>query len=100
MWIIKIYMREIKIGMIGGVDSGKTSTVGTLINNILDDGKGSARKLILKLKHEKDTGRTSSITENYMKILDKDKYITFIDLAGHEKYLKRTPWLAGRLPMQ
>lgn len=81
-------MEEIKIGMIGSVDASKTSTTSTLINKILDDGKGSARKLILKLKHEQETGRTSSITENYLR--NGNKYISFIDLAGHERYLKTT----------
>ena len=43
---------------------------------------------ILKHKHESYTGRTSSITQYYIK--NKDKIIGFIDLAGHEKYLKTT----------
>lgn len=83
-------MNEVRIGTIGNVDSSKTTTVSVLINKILDDGRGSARSLILKHQHEKDTGRTSSITENYLKLDDMNKYISFIDLAGHEKYLKTT----------
>lgn len=83
-------MNEIKIGIIGSVDAGKTSSVSVLIHKILDDGRGSARKLILKHKHEQDTGRTSSISENHLKLPDKNKYITFVDLAGHEKYFKTT----------
>ena len=67
-----------------------SSSTSVLIHKILDDGRGSARQKILKHKHEKDTGRTSSITENYLQILDKNKYISFVDLAGHEKYLKTT----------
>lgn len=88
-------MQEVKIGMLGNVDCGKTSTISVLINKILDDGRGSARNLIFKHKHEKNTGRTSSITENYLKISEK-KYLAFVDLAGHEKYLKTTMFgLAG-----
>ena len=83
-------MEEIKIGMIGSVDAGKSSTTSVLINKLLDDGRGSARCRILKHKHEQDTGRTSSITENYLKIPNQNKYISFVDLAGHEKYLKTT----------
>lgn len=83
-------MQEIKIGMLGNVDCGKTSTTSVLINKILDDGRGSARSLIFKHKHEKTTGRTSSISENFLKIDNRNKYITFVDLAGHEKYLKTT----------
>ncbi len=83
-------MEEIKIAMIGSVDCGKSSTSSVLINNILDDGRGSARKKILRFKHEQESGRTSSISENYLQIPDKNKYISFVDLAGHEKYLKTT----------
>lgn len=82
-------MNEIKIGMIGGADASKSSTTSVLINNILDDGRGSARNKIMKHIHEQETGRTSCISENYM-MIDDNKYITFIDLAGHEKYLKTT----------
>jgi len=38
--------------------------------------------------HEKNTGRTSSITSKYMKL--NDKTYSFVDLAGHEKYLGTT----------
>lgn len=87
-------MQEIRIGMLGSVDAGKTTTTSVLINNIIDDGRGSARHKIFRHQHEKNTGRTSSITENYLKF--KDKYINFIDLAGHEKYLGTTMYgLAG-----
>lgn len=82
-------MNEVKIGTIGGVNASKTTTTSVLINKILDDGNGAARAKILQHPHEKESGRTSSITENYLYINDK-KYITFVDLAGHEKYLKTT----------
>ena len=79
---------EIRIGVIGNVDSGKRTLVSVLSKKLLDDGRGKARKLVLKHPHEKDTGRTSDVTQTH---LIKDKgYITFIDLAGHERYLKTT----------
>jgi len=55
-----------------------------------DDGRGYARSLILKSKHELETGRTSKISFNYIKYNDVNKNITLVDLAGHEKYLKTT----------
>lgn len=83
-------MSEIRIGIIGNVDSGKSTLVGVLSNvGILDNGRGSARKLVLKHPHEKETGRTSCISHKYL-IVNDNKYITFVDLAGHEKYLKTT----------
>jgi small GTP-binding protein len=82
-------MKEIRIAVLGNVDSAKTTLVSTLTNKILDDGRGLARSKIFKHQHEKDSGRTSSISFRYIKVND-DKYISFIDLAGHEKYFKTT----------
>lgn len=79
---------EIRIAVIGNVDSGKTTTTSVLTKNILDDGKGLARSKILKHPHEKISGRTSSIAQSIIR--KNDKIFTFIDLAGHEKYLKTT----------
>jgi len=81
-------MREIRIGMIGGVDSGKSSTLSVLINKELDDGNGKARSKIFQHKHERESGRTSSISINYLPT--KDICYSLVDLAGHEKYLKTT----------
>ena len=81
-------MDEIRIAAIGNVDSAKSTTISVIANNCLDDGKGSARSLILKHPHEKISGRTSSITQHYIKT--DDTIIGFVDLAGHEKYLKTT----------
>ena len=82
-------MKEIRIAILGNVDSAKTTLVSTLTNKILDDGRGLARSKVFKHKHEQETGRTSSISFRYMRI-NEDKYISFIDLAGHEKYFKTT----------
>ena len=82
-------MTDIKIAVAGNVDSGKSTLIGVLSSNKLDDGRGLARSLVLKNKHEKETGRTSSITFNNIKN-DNDNILTLIDLAGHEKYLKTT----------
>ena len=79
---------EIRIGVIGNVDSGKSTLVSVLTNKLLDDGRGKARKLVLKHPHEKDSGRTSDVTQTHL--IKKEGYITFIDLAGHERYLKTT----------
>ena len=80
-------MSNIKIAVAGNVDSGKSTLIGVLTNGILDDGRGHGRSFILRNKHEKETGRTSSISVNHLK---DNKNIMLIDLAGHEKYLKTT----------
>lgn len=83
-------MKEIRIGILGNVDSGKSTLISVLKEGILDNGRGSARKNILKHKHEKDSGRTSCITHHYYKSIENDTIISFVDLAGHEKYYKTT----------
>jgi small GTP-binding protein len=87
-------LQEIRIGVIGSVDSGKSTITGVLTKNILDDGRGSARSHVMRHPHELKSGRTSSIIAHYTKHTHPDtgitKDVTFIDLAGHEKYLKTT----------
>lgn len=79
---------EIRIGVLGNVDSGKSSTIGVITKDILDDGKGYARSLVMKHPHEKESGRTSDVSQLYVQ--NEGNVIDFIDLAGHEKYLKTT----------
>ena len=117
---------ECVIAVCGPVDAGKSSLIGVLTSGELDDGRGKSRKKVLKHKHELDSGRTSNITLNPIKykidenelllcdvtkekILNKvefknnnfknDKIISFMDLAGHEKYLKTTVYgVTGMFP--
>ena len=81
-------MKEIRIGVLGNVDSGKSTLISVIKNKVLDNGRGLARSKIFKHKHEKESGRTSSISHHF---IERDEtLISFIDLAGHEKYLKTT----------
>lgn len=82
------YIPEIRIGVIGNVDSGKSTTISVLANNIKDNGRGYARELVMIHDHEKDSGRTSAIAHSYIRF--NDKTINLIDLAGHEKYYNTT----------
>ena len=88
------YVSEIRVGIIGSVDSGKSTLTGVLTKNILDDGRGSARSLILKHAHEQESGRTSCISQHHIKYQDETNIlksiVSLVDLAGHEKYLKTT----------
>lgn len=45
-------MIEIGIAVVGSVDSGKSTLIGTLISNKLDDGNGSNRALVSAHNHE------------------------------------------------
>lgn len=82
-------MKDRRIGVLGNVDSGKTTIISVLSNNGLDNGRGLARKKILKHNHEQESGRTSCITHVYEKV-NEDLTLSFVDLAGHEKYYKTT----------
>lgn len=82
-------MNEFYISVIGNVDSSKSTTIGYLTNpGMFDDGNGSLRSLVCKHPHEKESGRTSDISQRYIKY--PDRIINFIDLCGHEKYLRTT----------
>lgn len=113
-------MNEISIVVCGPVDAGKSSLVGVLTSGELDDGRGKARKNVFNHSHEQESGRTSCISQNIIKYIEKDGYmellstkinrkydpkivkkidmdntygdkvVSLIDLAGHEKYLKTT----------
>ena len=76
------------MGILGSVDSGKSTFVGVLKTNKHDDGRGLLRKYVMKHNHELESGRTSCIS--YNNIMVKDKLFNFVDLAGHESYLKTT----------
>lgn len=83
-------VNEIGIAVVGSVDSGKSTLIGTLISNKLDDGKGSNRSLVSGHNHEIKSGKTSSISIHSMKNYQGNNSLVLIDLCGHEKYLKTT----------
>ena len=86
----------------------------------LDNGRGSARTNSFRHKHEFDSGRTSAVSQSLLGfgthgdvtnyndvrpnamadvVTKSSKLVTFIDLAGHEKYLKTTVFgLTGNSP--
>lgn len=81
---------EIGIAVVGSVDSGKSTLIGTLISNKLDDGNGSNRSIVSGHNHEIKSGKTSSISVHSMKKYQGNNSVVLIDLCGHEKYLKTT----------
>lgn len=108
---------ETKFGIAGHVDCGKSTLLGVLSSGELDNGRGRARLTVMKNPHERDTGRSSSVTQEIIgfdengrlvnEILAKKshtggkipwedivkhskKIVTFFDLAGHLKYLNHT----------
>lgn len=108
---------ELRIAVLGNVDVGKSTLLGVLTQGELDNGRGSSRLNLFRHRHEVMTGRTSSISREVLgftatgepvtysqcrtpaEICASSKLITFIDLAGHQKYLRTTVFgLMGHLP--
>jgi GTPase len=84
--------------VVGNVDAGKSTLIGTLITDINDDGRGSARLQVAKHKHEIISGRTSDISTKILKFKN-GKTATLIDLCGHNKYFTTTAsGISGMMP--
>ena len=54
---------ELRVAVVGNVDSGKSTLVGVLTRGQLDNGRGLARGHCFRHKHEVDNGRTSSVSQ-------------------------------------
>ena len=105
--------RNIRVAVVGNVDAGKSTLIGTLTTSFLDDGRGSSRTAIMKHRHEIESGRTSTSSSHLLGfkhsgevVVGREKHranrmktddeiakmsyriVTLMDLAGHEKYLK------------
>jgi len=120
-------MKNVTVATVGNVDSGKSTLVGVLTKGALDDGRGKARSKVFNFSHEAGNGRTSSVAHEIMGFKDSGQQViidrlasttaaqrnmtwqqimqqsrqlvTFIDLCGHEKYLKTTIFgLVGLCP--
>lgn len=111
---------ELRVAVVGNVDSGKSTLIGVLTRGQLDNGRGLARNACFRHKHEIDNGRTSSVSQQFLgfsnegkvtnygsvrqattaEVLQKSsKIVNFIDLCGHERYLKTTVFgLTGSVP--
>jgi GTPase len=108
--------RNLRVAVVGNVDAGKSTMIGTLTSSLLDDGRGSSRTSIMKHRHEIESGRTSTASSHLLGFqqtgqaiagkgdsvrahrrksddeIARESYrvVTLMDLAGHEKYLKTT----------
>lgn len=53
---------DLRVAVLGNVDSGKSTLLGVLTQGELDNGRGKARLNLFRHLHEIQTGRTSSIS--------------------------------------
>ena len=100
----------ININFLGRVNAGKSTLIGVLVSNKLDDGKGLKRSVLLKHPQEIIKGQTADLHALFL-AFDKDKkplfmnnplniderravlekaykIITFVDAPGHEEFTK------------
>lgn len=108
--------RNLRVAVVGNVDAGKSTLIGTLTSTVLDDGRGSSRTSIMKHRHEIESGRTSTAATHLLGFTreggavaaagdavrghrrkpedeiakESHRVVSLMDLAGHEKYLKTT----------
>jgi len=54
---------NVRVAVIGNVDSGKSTLTAVLssAHGVTDDGRGTLREKVFNFTHEKNNGRTSSI---------------------------------------
>ncbi|KAK9815416.1 hypothetical protein WJX72_003287 [[Myrmecia] bisecta] len=110
----EIFYTDLRVAVAGSIDSGKSTLVAVLTHGsggrpLLDNGHGAARMNVLRHKHEIESGRTSSISQQLLGYDEEDKVLNyggiaaitqaeisatackvlrFFDLGGHEKYMK------------
>jgi GTPase len=68
---------DMRIAIVGNVDSGKSTMVGVLTSGRLDNGRGLARSSIFRHRHELESGRTSSITQHIMGIKASGEIVNY-----------------------
>ena len=85
-------IKDYRIIFIGPSQSGKTTLISNLANDIIDNGNGSTRSMVFNHKHEIYSGITSSISIEKMEINRKNVKSVYhlIDTPGNKKYLKTT----------
>jgi elongation factor 1-alpha len=116
--VLEIHLRQkldtpvqIIVPLLGNVDSGKSTLVGVLCTGELDNGDGECASKVARYLHEIVNRRTSSVSTRLLgfdgsgavaneQLLDplnesqvylkSKKVIVFVDLAGHERYLRTT----------
>uniref|UniRef100_A0AC34GYB9 Tr-type G domain-containing protein n=1 Tax=Panagrolaimus sp. ES5 TaxID=591445 RepID=A0AC34GYB9_9BILA len=108
---------QIRLAILGSVESGKSTICGVLSKGQLDNGQGSARLNLFRYLHEFQTGKTSSIClgvigfnsdgqllnchKNSLDevVEESTKLMTLIDLCGDRKYIRTTTYgLCGYNP--
>ncbi len=102
---------QLTVAALGNVDAGKSTLIGVLCTGELDDGRGRGMRKVARFLHEVESGRTSSVAVRLLGFsmgerpvnwdlpnpldeaqvyMGSDKLVYFVDLGGHERYLRTT----------
>ncbi|KAI8994500.1 P-loop containing nucleoside triphosphate hydrolase protein [Pilobolus umbonatus] len=105
------YATNLRIVLVGGLGTGKSTLLSHITHGIKDNGRGRARLSLLRHRHEVESGRSSSISHEIIGYDSKgqlvnygtmnvnswedicdmsSKVITFLDTCGYPKYLRTT----------
>ncbi|KAL0177192.1 hypothetical protein M9458_026086, partial [Cirrhinus mrigala] len=74
---------DLRVAVLGNVDSGKSTLLGVLTQGELDNGRGRARLNLFRHLHEIQTGRTSSISIEILGFDSKGEVRTAAPCASH-----------------
>ena len=79
--------------MLGNVDAGKSTLLGVLTHDELDNGRGRARLNLFRHLHEIQTGRTSSISHEILGFNSKGE-VKYFCLCWYYSLKSSKFWIA------
>ena len=85
LWFIVFQFIDLRLSVLGNVDSGKSTLLGVLTQGELDNGRGRARLNLFRHLHEIQTGRTSCISHDVLGFNNKGEVSTFMEGNSFDK---------------
>ncbi|KAK1338366.1 hypothetical protein QTO34_001482 [Cnephaeus nilssonii] len=76
---------DLRVAVLGNVDSGKSTLLGVLTQGELDNGRGRARLNLFRHLHEIQSGRTSSISFEILGFNSKGEVVNYSDSRTAEE---------------
>lgn len=83
---------DVRIAVVGNVDSGKSTLIGVLTGGTLDNGRGIARARVFTHSHEACTGRTSAVAQHIVGFDSKGDAVQ--ENGQHTQHTKTKEWRA------
>ena len=82
------YYPTSRVAVVGNVDAGKSTLLGVLTHGDLDNGRGMARQRLFRHKHEIETGRTSSVSNDILGFDSEGRVVNKSDGHGEHLYIE------------